>query len=136
TDGFPISQSILSYPGGGLVSTVRDLSKWDAALYSERVLKQSILKSMWTPATLNSGKPSSYGFGFGVGTYHGLRTIGHNGRHSTGFASTFTRFIDEKLTVIVLTNQQAANSDKIATSVAEFYLPPPKTGTNTTTQAR
>src|SRR4029078_11967628 len=37
TDGFPISQSILSYPGGGLVSTVRDLSKWDVAFYSERV---------------------------------------------------------------------------------------------------
>ena len=33
----------------GIMSTVLDLAKWDAALRSEKILKQSSLNLMWTP---------------------------------------------------------------------------------------
>jgi CubicO group peptidase (beta-lactamase class C family) len=123
--GYPIAQSILSYPGGGLVSTVRDMAKWDAALYVENPLKQPLLAEMWTPATFNNGKRSGYGFGFGIGEYRGHRRVGHNGGHSTGFTSTYTRFPEEKLAVVVLINQRA-NSDNIALGVAQSFLPSPE----------
>jgi CubicO group peptidase (beta-lactamase class C family) len=133
TNGFPIAQSILSYPGGGLVSTVRDMAKWDAALYRESPIKQTLLAQMWTPATFNNGKPSTYGFGFGIDRYRGLKRVSHNGAHATGFTSTFMRFLDEKITVIVLTNQRRANTDALATGIAGFYLPALQTPTTALT---
>src|ERR1043166_2655229 len=38
-----IAPTILAYAGGGLRSTVLDLAKWDAALYTEKILKRSTL---------------------------------------------------------------------------------------------
>jgi CubicO group peptidase (beta-lactamase class C family) len=50
------SQSILSAAEGGLWSNVLDLAKWDAALYTERIVKQSSLKAMWTQCRSMMGR--------------------------------------------------------------------------------
>ncbi len=42
-------------PSGALLSTVLDLAKWQAALESGKLLKQSTLDQMWTPVKLNNG---------------------------------------------------------------------------------
>src|SRR5215510_2705378 len=42
-------------PSGAFLSTVLDLAKWDAALYTDAVLKQSSREQMWKPVKLNSG---------------------------------------------------------------------------------
>lgn len=47
-----------------------------------------------------------------------------------GFRATIARYIDDKLTVIVLTNSDNANPGAIALGVAETYIPgliPPRT---------
>src|ERR1017187_10288088 len=38
--------------------SILDLAKWDAALYTERLLKRSSLDLMWTPAHLKNGQPN------------------------------------------------------------------------------
>src|SRR5262249_48295059 len=38
------------YAAGALVSSVVDLARWDAALYTEKLLRRSSLERMWTPA--------------------------------------------------------------------------------------
>jgi len=78
---------------------------------------------MYTPAKLHHGKDSSYGLGWGVATERGHRLISHTGPHSTGFKSVIARFVDDKVTVIVLTNQRAADQMTIAKGVAGFCLP-------------
>jgi CubicO group peptidase (beta-lactamase class C family) len=120
-----IAPTILGYGGGGLRSTVLDLVKWDAALYTERLLKKSSLDQMWTPATLNGGKPSGYGFGWGIGMVRGRRCLSHTGANVTGFGSAICRFVDDRVTVIVLTNCNPVDSFGIAQRVARFYLPSP-----------
>jgi hypothetical protein len=35
---------------------VLDLARWDAALYTDRILKKALREQMWTAVTLNSGK--------------------------------------------------------------------------------
>jgi D-alanyl-D-alanine carboxypeptidase len=117
-----IAPSILGYAGGGLRSTVLDLAKWDAALYTEKLLKPGTLEQMWTPATLNDGTKTSYGFGWGVGEFRGQRMLSHSGSHMTGFKTAFLRFPGEKLTVIVLTNQRNADQVKIGREVAARYF--------------
>ena len=118
-----IAPTILAYAGGGLRSTVLDLAKWDAALYTEKILKRSTLDQMWAPMKLNDGSDSSYGLGWGVTNLQGHRLISHTGSHMTGFKTALARFVDDKLTVIVFTNQREAEQMAIARGVAGFYVP-------------
>lgn len=93
------------FANGGLVSTVADLAKWDAALYGDQVLSQARLQEMWTPFILNDDTPTDRGLGWVMSDFEGHRQI-HHGGLLPGFASNISRFVDDGLTVIVLTNSQ------------------------------
>ena len=109
------------FANGGLISTVEDLAKWDAALYTERILPQTALRQMWTPATLRDGTATEYGLGWGVTTHEGHRLLGHSGA-LPGFTTYIGRFVDDGLTVIILTNGADASPAAIAKEVAKVYL--------------
>jgi D-alanyl-D-alanine carboxypeptidase len=111
------------YAAGALVSTVEDLAKWDAALYTETLVKRSTLQRMWTPAKLNDGKGTTYGFGWGVDDYRGHRLIGHGGG-IPGFSTQISRFVDDRVTVIVLCNLDGGDSGALARGVAARYISP------------
>jgi D-alanyl-D-alanine carboxypeptidase len=109
----------------GVFSTVRDLAKWDTALAAGRVVKESSLVAMWTPVKLNSGRSYPYGFGWEINKKLGHRMITHTGITGT----EYTRFPDDKLTVIVLTNlgvhvgAKGVNAWGLTTGVAGRYIP-------------
>ena len=107
---------------GSLYLTVLDMAKWDAALDSEKLLKRDALDLMWTPAKLNDGKTAHYGFGWMIGQARGQRVIRHGGGWQ-GFSTNIARFVDKKLTVIVLTNLAGADPGSIADAVAALYEP-------------
>jgi len=111
------------FAAGALVSTVTDMAKWDAALYGEKLLKRSSLEQMWTVAKLSDGQPNSghYGFGWEITSSHGHRLIDHEGAWQ-GFKTQISRYVDDKLTVVVLANLAEADPGKIAEHVAEIYL--------------
>lgn len=110
------------FANGGLVSNILDLAKWDAALYTERILPQRDLQAMWTPATLQDGTTSDYGFGWAISTHEGQRLVSHGGG-LPGFSTYIARFVDAGITVILLTNRDGLPSGTIAKSIADFYLP-------------
>jgi CubicO group peptidase (beta-lactamase class C family) len=118
-----VSPSLNTTADGSIYFSILDLAKWDAALYSEKLLKCSSLEQMWTPVTLNDGQPNSghYGFGWEITNPHGHRLIGHEGSWQ-GFETQISRYVDDKLTVAVLTNLGDAHPNKIAEGVAEIYL--------------
>ena len=109
-------------PSGAFLSNVLDLAKWDAALYTERLFKQPSREQMWTAVKLNGGTTYPYGFGWELDSVGGHRQI-HHGGSLPGFRAELSRFVDDKLTVIVLTNSDNANPGTIALGVAEFYIP-------------
>lgn len=113
-----------AYGAGSIVSTAGDMAKWDAALYGEKLLKRSSLNQMWTPAKAADGAlaPFNYGFGWFVDTYHGRRVVAHTGG-TPGFSSALYRFVDDKLTVIILTNHADRVIDHLAIDVAGIYVP-------------
>jgi CubicO group peptidase (beta-lactamase class C family) len=115
-----VSPALNTTADGSLYLTVLDMAKWDAALYTEKLLKRSSLEQMWTPAKLNDGKPQKYGFGWGFGDANGHHIIEHGGAWQ-GFTTYIARYVDDKLTVIVLTNLAGANPGRIAHGVAGFY---------------
>ncbi len=108
---------------GSLYFSIVDLAKWDAALYTEKLLKRPSLNQMWTIAKLKNGKPNSgdYGFGWFMETKKGHKVIGHGGSWQ-GFKTHISRYVDDKLTVVVLINQGDADPEPITDRVAEMYL--------------
>jgi CubicO group peptidase (beta-lactamase class C family) len=107
---------------GALYLTVLDMAKWDAALSTEKLLKKASLDLMWTPAKLNDGKTVPYGFGWMFADLRGHRIIQHGGGWQ-GFSTHIARYVDKKLTVIVLTNLAGAPAPSIAAGVAGLYEP-------------
>ena len=108
---------------GSLYFTTLDLAKWDAALYTEKLLKKSSLDQMWTVAKLKNGEPNKghYGFGWFIDERNGHLCIHHDGSWQ-GFETAIDRYVDDQLTVIALTNLAGAQPGKITQHVAEMYL--------------
>jgi CubicO group peptidase (beta-lactamase class C family) len=108
---------------GSLYFSILDLAKWDAALYTEKLLKHSTLDQMWTPAKLKNGQPNKAGYGFGwfIGEKHGHHVISHDGAWQ-GFKSAIARYVNDQLTVVVLANLEQAKPGAIAEHVADMYL--------------
>ena len=114
-------------PSGAFISSVLDLAKWDAALYTDRILKRSIREEMWKPAAETGGKSDQgtslqYGFGWFIDQSSGHRLVYHGGS-LPGFRASLLRYVDDKLTIVVLTNGDEARPEAIARSVAVLVLP-------------
>ena len=125
-----VSPTFNSTADGTLYFDVIDLAKWDAALYGTQLLRQSSLDRMWTIYLLNDGKPNSAGYGFGwrIGKQNDHKLIQHGGAWQ-GFTCDISRYPDDNLTVVVLTNLAGANPGLIAQIIAGLTDPlllPPK----------
>jgi len=122
-----VSPTFNSTADGTLYSNVPDLAKWDAALYGTELLKQSSLDRIWTVYPLNDGKPNPAGYGFGwmIGKQNDHERIEHGGAWQ-GFTCRISRYPDDSLTVVVLTNLDAdhARVGPIAHVIAGLVDPP------------
>ena len=117
-----IAPSLNTLADGGLYTNVLDLAKWDAALYGERLLPRAALAQMWTLVCLNSGETYPYGFGWEIGSVNGHPVQFHSGSNQ-GFAISISRYVSERLTIVVLTNLDSSHSVTlgIARPVASIY---------------
>jgi D-alanyl-D-alanine carboxypeptidase len=109
-------------PSGAFLSTVLDLAKWDAALYTNAPLPQDALTEMWTPVKLSDGSTHPYGFGWSVDAFDSHRQVHHSGSLG-GFRAHYARFPDAKVSIIVLTNSSAANPRVFVDGVVRVFLP-------------
>lgn len=116
-----VSPSTNTTADGSLYFSILDLAKWDAALYTDKPLKQSSLAQMWSPVKLDGGKRKAYGFGWHTDVIHGHRIVFHGGAWQ-GFKSFIVRFPDDKLTIIFLANSWETREFKLACGlIATFY---------------
>ena len=98
---------------GRISSTAADLLKWDQALYTEKLIKQSTLQEAFTPMKLNDGSLSNYGFGWALRTDSLLgKIVSHTG-DNPGYKTQIIRSIDKKKTIIVLNNNAHKNFSAI-----------------------
>jgi CubicO group peptidase (beta-lactamase class C family) len=129
-NGYSFSSSKLSNaeiylalrPSGAFLSTISDLVKLEEALDGKDLLKPETRKTMWTPFKFNDGKDANYGLGWTIDQVNGRKRIGHGGS-LTGFRSHFARFVDDGLTVIVLTNLAQADPAELSRGIAAHYVP-------------
>ena len=110
-----------TYAAGGLFSSAADLARFVVALDEGRLLKPTALDAMWQRPQLSDGSQGEFALGWTAHTYRGRKTVGHSGGPAL---SDMIRFIDVKLTIIVLTNQQKLFPG-LAEGVADIILPGP-----------
>jgi CubicO group peptidase (beta-lactamase class C family) len=124
-----VSATLNTTADGALYTNVVDLGKWDAALYTEKLLKRASFVQVWTPVRLKDGKTYPYGFGWFLDEANGHRLIEHDGAWQ-GFTMNISRYVDDGLTVIVMTNLDSEHSkpERVAHGVAGVYVPGLKNG--------
>jgi CubicO group peptidase (beta-lactamase class C family) len=107
---------------GAFRSTVGDLAKWDALLDGDALLTAATKREMWAPVRLNDGTTHPYGFGLHTAAPGDRRRVIWHGGGLPGFASYFGRYLDDGVTVILLTNGNDVDVAAIGRGIAERYL--------------
>ena len=112
-------------PSGGFLSTTSDMIKWDAIVTSQsNILKKENWVKLWQPFISTSSKAGSnsfYGFGWMIDEHKRHKTISHSGSN-IGFKTFYSRFVNDRLSIIVLTNENDANPSAIVNALADYYL--------------
>ncbi len=100
----PYNMSV-AYAAEGLCSTATDLIKWQYALTTGQVVSPASYKAMVTPATLNGGQTTNYGYGLYITTDHSDRQYAGSDGRINGFNS-LTRYYYgyEQATFALLSN--------------------------------
>jgi CubicO group peptidase (beta-lactamase class C family) len=93
----------------GLVSTVRDLARYDDAIEAGVLMAPSTQLMAWTPFRLSSGRDSPYALGWFVQSTAAGRAIWHYGQWPT-FSSLILKLPDRGVTLILLANSDALSS--------------------------
>jgi len=91
----------------GLLSTVRDMAKYDIAIDQHAFIKKETQEKAWTPFVSNSGKRLPYGLGWFVMVHHGTRLIWHSGDWGSGFSAYLFKVPEKNLSLIMLANSEA-----------------------------
>jgi len=117
-----VSPTFNSTADGSLYLTLADVAKWDAALYTEKLVSKASLDLAWTSGKLNSGKETRYGFGWSLAEMNGHRLIEHGGAWQ-GFMAMISRYIDDRVTVVLFANVAGVPVDRLAHAVAGLWEP-------------
>lgn len=125
TDQSPTSATL---GDGGVYSSLDDLSKWDQALRDHTLLSEAEMRPALTPVKVSGGapeepdgKPAAYGFGWFLNPYQGHARMWHYGE-TAGFRTAIQRFINDRLTIIVLCNRTDLEARDLALKLADLYL--------------
>jgi CubicO group peptidase (beta-lactamase class C family) len=104
-----------------LLTTVEDLARWDQNFYDKKVGGDWVIEQMQMRGHLNNGEQLSYARGVTVGSYKGLKVVGHSGGDA-GYRSHLMRFPDQRFSVACLCNHGGANPSLLARQVTDVYL--------------
>lgn len=112
-------------PSGGFLSTSSDMIKWEKAIREKKIiLKKGNWEKLWQPFIKTSdaaGSKEYYGFGWMIDEYKGHKLIVHGGSN-IGFRSVFAQFVNDGVSIIILTNTDEANPRAIANALADYYF--------------
>ncbi len=113
----------IPFSAGGLFSTTDDLYRWNLALETEKLVSKELLAQMFTAHVRT---PDTDERGYGYGWYineGGDRRWSNHGGAIEGFVTGNTRFPDDKVSIIILSNQQTTNLETITSAIVSLLFP-------------
>ena len=124
---YPESASVLT-PSTGLVTTVRDLAKFDLALKQNILLERGTLDHAWSAPSAN-GVPLPHGIGWFVQQYNGEKVVWQFGMAENASSSLMIMLPARGLTLILMANSDGlvklyspANGDVTLSPFARLFL--------------
>lgn len=118
--GKPVLDDLIAFDGivgdGNVYSSAEDLLKWDQALYGSRLVKPATFNEALTPATLNDGTKSNYGFGWDI--EEPGKIYSHSGGW-VGFRTFISRYVSTKQTFIILENSTNFRAIRLVKNILE-----------------
>jgi CubicO group peptidase (beta-lactamase class C family) len=93
----------------GMVSTVIDIAKFDAAMDRDMIISKESKETMYTPTISTSGKILPYGLGWFVQEYKGIKMVWHYGHAPKAYSSLILKIPEKELTMILLANSDGAS---------------------------
>jgi CubicO group peptidase (beta-lactamase class C family) len=119
-----VSPALNRTADGSLYSTVLDLIKWDRALYGDAVLPHAQLERMWSVDAHRNGQRPLYHYGYGWenNRLRDQRLVEYDGNWQ-GFQAVMSRYVDKKLTIILLTNLSLCRTERLGHTVAGLIDP-------------
>jgi D-alanyl-D-alanine carboxypeptidase len=97
------------FAAGELAMPTADLARWDISIMDQKLLKPASYQDLETEVRLKSGVGTQYGLGVDVTMFSEHRMLSHGGEVS-GFTTQNNVFPDDRVAVVVLTNQDAARA--------------------------
>ena len=112
-------------PNGGVMINVLDFAAWDIAITSGRLLSAASLAEMTTPVRLSNGRTVGHGLGWFMDQFNGHRFGAHWGTTVTGHSAVIRRYVDDRVTVIMLANLDDGGFgiDAMSKRIADMYVP-------------
>lgn len=98
----------------GLVSTVRDIARFDIGLDSEDLLRRDLLSVAWSNVTTSTGAPLPSGLGWFVQSYNGERLVWHFGAVPGAASSLLIKVPGRDLTLILLANSDGLSPPSVS----------------------
>jgi CubicO group peptidase (beta-lactamase class C family) len=98
---------------GALDTTLGDLARWDQALATNRLVKETTVDDALRPMTLNDGSANPYAFGWYLKEDSGHRRFEHPGAWG-GFQAFILRYPDDRVTVVLLANRSDVDLSDLA----------------------
>ena len=108
----------MAYAAGALVSTTGDLLRWDQALNTTKLVSRKSLDEITIPFK------DGYGYGQHMDTAFGHARVSHGGSIQ-GFSAYLSRYPDDRLTVIVLSNSEKTSATKVARDLSAIAFGEP-----------
>ncbi|SHN79077.1 serine hydrolase domain-containing protein [Bradyrhizobium erythrophlei] len=105
---------------GSFYTTVSDLGLYDRALATNSLLSEAGMREIFTSGRTNDGSATNYGFGWYVGVNHLGRFAEHEGSWS-GFYSYICRYLDQPLSIFVLSNHPDLDLFEIASETTAAF---------------
>ena len=113
---------------GSVYCSVEDLARYDAALYTDQLVRQETLAEAFEPGRLVDGKSVDYGFAWGISDRNGYHFEGHSGSWE-GYLSYILRCRDQHFSVFLLQNRTDLKPRELVMKVFDLYLPAPSGAT-------
>lgn len=97
-------------PAAGLISTVADLARFDAALDRGLLVSDAGRERMFAPTVSTSGATLPYGLGWSVFDGAGTRLVWHAGQWTPSVSALYLKAPDLELTFVALANSDALSA--------------------------
>ncbi|MFN2476684.1 MAG: serine hydrolase domain-containing protein [Chthoniobacterales bacterium] len=109
---------------GNINTSVRDFSRWDAALRAHKIISAESLRISWQNGRLDNGKPiedaDGNGYGYGWVIEKPAVLVSHSG--SWDGTSTYVMMdLKTGLTVAVLSNDENTECEELAVDLAALF---------------